>query len=722
MQSKTLCFNRTLFRKNLTRFWPLWAVPSFVGALFPLAMLTHLLRYGADGLFGRCSSHALEFTGIYYDAVSYVLPIISLCYAILVALAVWSYLFNNRSTGLMHTLPIRREGLFLTNFLSGMAMILVPYVVTGALCILISLCFGFFEPVGPLVTILAVLGDSLFYFCTATAAAFVTGNLFALPVLYFIFHFLATGMDVLISAFAGGFLFGVEGSYSGSLDFLSPTVYLMRHVETRHEYEEIFVPDSLHGSLTADGIGYYDSQIVSVTLENAWIIAVYALVGVVLLAVAYALYRRRRSESAGDVVAVGWMKPVFRYGVAVCASMAGGLALYMVFWGQFQNGETYDALPMLIAMIVSGAIGYYAASMLLAKSLRVFRGSWKGLAVMALCAAVICGVMKFDVFGIETRVPTADKIETLTFRVANNQYDLTLETDADLLENVRAAHLAIAEDADYIRSMDRNESRLATAFGEELSAYNTVRLTYHLKNGTTVNRRYSVPITADRLTQEGTYDSALDRLVNGTAMKAKRFHLDDGYKADNGYLYLESRRDSGVTFGTHEAMVIHEAVKRDIAAGTCGNYNWFDNGRAGQYAMELNLDFRLEEKAENGATRDNYDYINVAVYPAMTHTVEALLALNLAEESDLKTYAEMHPEDYNAQYQEYLEKYGYVEYDDYLAVRYAAGTLEAIDLPAASVGVEGGFDEPVVVEMTPNAAIGVIGGADAPTEVFVTAG
>jgi hypothetical protein len=106
----------------------------------------------------------------------------------------------------------------------------------------------------------------------------------------------------------------------------------------------------------------------------------------------------------------------------------------------------------------------------------------------------------------------------------------------------------------------------------------------------------------------------------------------------------------------------------------------------------------------------------------MTHTVEALLELNLAEPEELKTYAEMHPEDYDAQYEAYREKYGYVEYDDYLAVRYGAGTLEAIDLPASSVGVVGGFEEPVVVEMTPGEAIGIIGGADGPTEIFVTAG
>ena len=26
MKSKTSCFNKTIFRKNVTRFWPVWAV------------------------------------------------------------------------------------------------------------------------------------------------------------------------------------------------------------------------------------------------------------------------------------------------------------------------------------------------------------------------------------------------------------------------------------------------------------------------------------------------------------------------------------------------------------------------------------------------------------------------------------------------------------------------------------------------------------------------
>ena len=40
MRSKTLYFNKTLFLKDLSRFWPLWGGASFIGALFPLAMDT----------------------------------------------------------------------------------------------------------------------------------------------------------------------------------------------------------------------------------------------------------------------------------------------------------------------------------------------------------------------------------------------------------------------------------------------------------------------------------------------------------------------------------------------------------------------------------------------------------------------------------------------------------------------------------------------------------
>ena len=176
MQSKTSYFNATLFRKNLTRFWPLWGLASFIGALFPLAVLLDMVHRGWNVL------SAPDFTGMYYDAVSAV-PVINLVYAALCAMAVWSYLYNARSVGMMHTLPIRREGLFVTNVLSGLTMMAIPYAVTGVLLVLVTMLFGGFEPVGVLVTVLGVMGESLFFFGLATLCAFIVGNVFMLPAL-----------------------------------------------------------------------------------------------------------------------------------------------------------------------------------------------------------------------------------------------------------------------------------------------------------------------------------------------------------------------------------------------------------------------------------------------------------------------------------------------------------------------------------------------------------
>ena len=169
MLSRTSFFNATLFRKNLARFWPLWGMASFFGAIFPLALLMQVVQN--QSIISARAQFGLEMTEIYYNVVTFGVPLISLFYAILCAMCVWSYLYNARSVGCMHTLPIRREGLFVTNFLSGMTMMAIPYAITGTLCVLLSLIGGGIHFKGLIVTILAVIGQSFFYFASATLVA-----------------------------------------------------------------------------------------------------------------------------------------------------------------------------------------------------------------------------------------------------------------------------------------------------------------------------------------------------------------------------------------------------------------------------------------------------------------------------------------------------------------------------------------------------------------------
>ena len=666
MQSKTSFFNMTLFRKNLTRFWPLWGGASFLGSLFPLALLLQLMRGRVDLI------EPLSVTEMYYSVLCYGVPILSLLYAILCAMLVWSYLYNSRSLGLMHTLPITRRGVFVTNFLSGMAMMLIPYAIVGTLCVLISLAYGVLEPVGLLVTVLGVLGESFFYFASATLVAFMVGNVFALPAVYFLLHFLAPLLDWLLCLFAGNFIFGLDSYYSGVVEFLSPTVYLVERVNVNCTYEEVQVVTELTHT---DG---YITRLTAVTLENAWLIGVYALVGVVFLALAYVLYARRRSESAGDVVAVGWMKPVFRFGLAALAALLGGQALYALFWDSFQSGSYYDALPMAVCMLVAGTIGYYAASMLLAKSLRVFRGSWKGLILVAAGCIALCCVLRFDLLGISRRVPEASQVQKVEFYAADNTYKLYPGEDDALLEQVRTVHKTIVADQDYVRTYEDSDRRYLVVSGDTTMTETYIRFIYTLNNGLQVERRYSIPLTKYRIKQEGTYDNLLDTLVNSETMKARRLHAgDDRYTIISGDLYLESSGDY-FDLSSREAAAVLDAVAKDAAGGTWGDYDWFDQNGNNAYALNLELSFTYP--GDYGGT--SYDWINITVRPGMDNTVACLKELGLVTERDLVTREDM----------------------------------EKMTSRNRSEAVE--YAEKMAQENA--ASIGVIGGADGPTAVYVT--
>ena len=657
MRSKTSCFNSTLFKKNLSRYWPLWGLASFGGAMFPLAMLVNLLHDG----FQLWSP--LETRQAYYTVLSYGVPVISIVYAILCAMAVWSYLYNARSVGLMHTLPIRREGLFLTNLLSGLVMMAIPYAVTGVLTVLVTMLSGSFDPVGVLVTILGVAGESVFFFGLATFCAFIVGNVFMLPALYALFNFLAVLTDFTVNLLAQGFCFGIYSSYSGTVEWLSPVVYLMQKISPNSTYETQWVTDQL-------GSQRYETSVpTSVTLENGWLIAVYAAVGVVLMVLAWLMYRRRRSESAGDVVAVGWMKPVFRYGCAAYSAILGGRLLYALFWESFQNGLYFTVLPMILCMIVGGAVGYYAASMLLAKTLRVFRSTWKGMLAVALGCIALCAAMKCDLFGVVRRVPALDGIKTLQIYAADSNYYLTPGQDDALIEEVRALHQAIINDKDYALTAASAASEAYSGADEEIPhAYTNVRFTYTLNSGLKVERQYDLYLARDRMAQDGTYDNLLDRLINSPEMRQKRIRRQDGnFRLDTAWI---NTRTGGTDLNSREVETILSAVARDAENGNWGVYDWFNSqDDADHYDMTVHIGYQMENH--------RYDSIDISVREGMAETIQALKELGLITDEDLVLNRDAYPWQYTDsgwdEYDRFMDEFGmspeeyYNRYGDYPA-------------------------------------------------------
>ena len=651
MQSKTLYFNKTLFRKNLMRFWPLWGGASLAGSLAPLAMMMGILHN-----YKNLSEIAVpEMTCMFYEVLAKGVPILSLIYAVLCALAVWHYLYSARSVSLYHSLPFPRQGLFLTNFLSGMAMMLIPYVVVGILTVVASLLGGFLDPPGLLIIALGVIGLSFFYFTSATVVAFITGNPFALAGLYFIFHFLASALEYLLSMIMTGFYYGVEMAYSGLIEWLSPTIYLVRNVyaDTQTHLEPFQASNGeMYNTLVVD----------SAYLANGHMIAIYALVGVALAAAAWLLYKNRRSESAGDVIAVGWMKPVFRYGVSVCAALSGGLLLYILLFQDFfedMSGENFSAPLMALCMAVAGVLGFYIASMLLAKSFRVFRSNWKGAAIAAATAVILCGVAAADPMGMERWVPEMDEI--LSVSVHQNRL-LSVPSCSGNIEGPEALQ----------KLLDVHQAILAehgTPYQERGDTeYTSLNLFYNLKDGRTIQRMYTLAYSLSDTQVEGTAIQKLAALVTDPELQRTNIFVngEENKNLTGGNVHslynLETNEYESISLTVEEAQTLESAIMRDIEAGHFGKsiYLPYDEYLDTAYNGEIELYYVYDSEVWGRDT--SFAYVSISKY--CTETLQALQDLGIVNETLVLETLKMEQVHQDAGFED-TSPYSYPESADY---------------------------------------------------------
>ncbi len=617
MPSKRFFFNRTLFRKNLSRFWPMWGGVSLVGAMAPLYLLLSLLQRQAQ------ISAGVDFARGLYQIATYFVPGFTCGYAILCVMAVWGWLYNARATGLMHALPVDRTCLFVTNTVSALAMVLIPYAVAGGLLCLLALGWRFFDLVAVVNTVAAVLMIAVLFTGMASLCAMLTGHAFVLPVFYLLANFLATILEMLTTSLVEAFLLGV--GLTRHLGFLSPVVQIYASFHAQFEY----LPD---GALA------------SCQLQGLWAVALYALAGLGMLALAWFLYRCRHSERAGDVVAFRWLRPVFRYGVALLSGLTIGRLLFELLWAPiFQHRYYADRVPMGVCLFLGGLLGYYAASMLLEKSLRVFRGSWRGGLIVAAGAAVLCLLVSVDAFGVERRVPALEEIESVSL------WDRGLESgpfkaedNPAVVEHVRQFHQAIVDDRAYIRAYAPD------FIAEEGKAFSHfVRLVYQLRDGTKLERAYDLWLSRDRVNTAGTYDNLLAEFYQDPVVRAADVTLPEGAEVNSISIICDYMAEGYANSMDHaggrntETLVIYEALQRDAAEGNipARDVLQFSGGwdRGGsRFYLELECCLYM------GWRDSSYKvwYKPVYLSPSMTNTLNALVELGYVTQLDLAAWRE----------------------------------------------------------------------------------
>lgn len=643
MQSKTSWFNGTLFKKNFTRFWPVWILYLVIWAFaLPFTLLAQMTRWP--------ESHA-DFGGAFrYFADAYVLDttggaaLSAAVFGVLAAMAVFSYLYNNRSAGMFHALPVTREGLFLTNYLSGLLFLVGPAVAVFFLTLGAEAIVGAVN-VGALCMWLVVhLLAAVFFYSFAVFCAMFTGNILALPAFYGVLNLLAFALYQVVEFILDQFLFGywrIEWLQSVA-EWLTPcwrmSVAFRRNV-TWHETM---------------------NQITEITYVGLTTALIFGVVGIVLAVAALILYRKRHLESAGDVVSVSWVRPIFKHGVGVCAALVLGTLLYGWFG---RAGTGGDFWRMFCFLLPCGAVGYFAAEMLLKKSFRAFE-HWKGCLVMLAAVALFMGAVRMDAFGYGSRVPKPEEVKSVSLSAGSTApYDSgylggNQVEDEDYIRAVLDLHAAIVAEKSRVRSggYGGDSTQPWPVGGYETYNNMGVSVTYELKNGGTISRNYYLPLEAERLTDPGSYDAKLQALSGFPELMLKNYGFYD--ESDTTYKLVEAELPAyntaakgmeTVTLAAEEAALLRDAVKSDLAAGRLGQrFLMNDEARMNTcYANDISFYFLNKDSMDAAAEKDitvkeASSVTTVTVLTTATDTIAALEKLGVLDETHvLKTQEEM---------------------------------------------------------------------------------
>lgn len=521
MKSKTSLFNKTIFRKDITRFWPLWALQLVGGLLALIAPMMSELSYMSSIHAGTDEKMSFMVTLIKNSCLS---PY-TMSAGIVVAVCVFLYLTRERDAYTIHSFPFTRTTLFVSHYLAGLAILLVPPVIIELLLALIAQFHGLNVILVVMIYLLEWLIQILFFYSLACAVVMLTGNPFMSLVIYVVLNFLAAGVHMLYSTLAELFVYGNQAGSYGYMNGETVTVltpvynFLMNICNTDIAAYRILEDDTL--------VVNYKEMLQSVAST-----AYYILPAILFVMAALMLYRMRKLESAGDMVAFNWGRPVFRVVFVFCASLLFALAVYELCFGNTISSYAYGRIFRIILVLVAvGTVLFYLLSnMILDKTFFIWKRTsyWR----MALFAVLMMlGLVGVRDGQIGAKIPARDNITGVDVRIQFGDEEYLYQkaylslTDDKGIDEIYKQNKAILK---YGRNLNNNSD-------EEMTG--TIEITYRLHGG---KRRCIYPVQTG-----GSVVNNLEKYLESRDDKCAMVFGDDYKDRVQSEMYVDERYTDG---------------------------------------------------------------------------------------------------------------------------------------------------------------------------------
>lgn len=599
MTSKISCFDRAVFRRALKKTAPVWILYTLYELLLPLRLFSFCRGVSSctDDFLVQIEKTILGYARINASLLPFLL-------GGLLAWVLFFWLFRAGTAYFYAALPVRRETLFLTNYLTGLLLCAAPALLSSLLLWAVGAGFGAAVFVPAMQVFAATMLGFLLFFSFAVLVCCVVGQMAAMPIVYVILNFTFFVLEAIVRHLLFTFVYGMPYSQSSTMQSFAlhatPVLGLLQGgFRVATDWAE------------RDGMYYME---LNPQLEGWGYLGALAALGLVFALCAFLLLKHREMERSGDVIAVGWLRPVALYVFTIgCALVLGALMAEL-----FSSNTADNFWYVLLFLFMGAFVGYFAGKMLLQKTVHVFRSGWLGLGACCLALLLAFGAAEFDLFGYSRYLPERSAVQAagLTHYQSNGLY--TTQDDA-FIQDVLNLHTAAVSEKSK-QEHRRHAYQLGTDYTEQFY------ITYRMTDGTLTERYYSIVYSEADLEDPDSLISRFSALYNSPGSVLIRTGFDTPRTEKNVLSCYVSSFDTGESLELtgRDAWRVYTACLDDINAGLLGAEDVSGSGstkEAGNYTP-LNLIFTVTTQVPGQTDSLYIDSIPLAA----EETVRALTA------------------------------------------------------------------------------------------------
>ncbi len=395
MKSKIFSFN--ILKETMKK--QIWVPALFILGFFltlPLMGMVYIEILQDRG--GEIAEIVRRYTGLLSGAEVPFLGMMTIGGAVLAGSSGFSWLHSRVKTDFYHSLPIRREKIFINQVILDFLYFAVPYLVNLLLACIVGVVHGVFRGEMLRVLLVSFLYNCMFYmmiYLTAALAMMLTGKAVVGVLGAFVLAFYGPALWAILTGYASTFF----DTYASGDTFLTK---FLQNFSPVVAYFQCLPSESAGVAGKVWGLG--------------------ALAIAALAALCFFLYKKRPSEAAGRTMAFFCLGKLIQCLIEIVVILTAGIMFYSVT-------SRASAGWMVFGVLLGAALSHGILEVIYEGDIRRAMAHPWMLGASVAASLLVIGIFMGDVFGYDNFFPKQDSLSSVYIGV--EKYEQFMEGDCN---------------------------------------------------------------------------------------------------------------------------------------------------------------------------------------------------------------------------------------------------------------------------------------------------